>query len=176
MLAGVNTAPVLQTPRLRFFELCEQDAPFVLELLNEPAYVRGIGDKGVRTLADACAYIHDGPVASYRRHGFGLYRVTLSVTSEPIGVCGLLKREVLEHPDLGYALLERHWGQGYAFEAAHAVLEYARDQLGLRRILAITSLDNARSISLLDKLGFAFEAVIPLAGFDGPSRVFVWPP
>lgn len=172
----MTAAPVLETPRLQLFEFAARDAPFVLELLNEPAFVRDIGDKGVRTLRDALAYIESGPRASYDKHGFGLYRVTAKSTGEPIGMCGLLKRDVLEHPDLGYALLERHWGQGYALEAAQAIMRHARDALGLEDVLAITALDNPASVRLLEKLGFTYRCTVSLAGFDTPSRLFVWRP
>lgn len=167
---------VLETQRLRIAHLCESDAAFVLELLNEPAFLRDIGDKGVRSEADARAYIVEGPAASYVRHGFGLYRVDLKSNGEPIGICGFVKREVLEHADLGYAFLARHWSKGYALEATSATLAHGCNHLGLDPILAITSLDNDRSIRVLDKLGFRFERIESLAGFDTPSRRFVWTP
>ncbi len=170
----VKTAPILETSRLQFFEFTEGDAPFVLELLNEPAFIRDIGDKGVRTLEDARTYLQAGPLASYQKHGFGLYRVTSKLTGEAIGMCGLLKREVLEHPDLGYALLERYWFQGYAIEAAQAVMRHAHERLRLHEVLAITALENPASVRVLEKLGFTFRGVIPLAGFDAPSRLFAW--
>lgn len=165
---------VLETARLRLLHLSEADAPFILELLNEPAFLRDIGDKRVRTIEDARSYLRDGPIASYAQHGFGLYRVELKATREPIGMCGILKRGVLEHPDLGYALLQRHWSNGYAFEAAMATMRYAHEQLGLSSILAITALQNPSSIRVLEKLGFRFDRIVPLVGFDTPSKLFVW--
>ena len=164
--------PVLETRRLALDEFTTDDAAFILELLNEEPFVRHIGDKGVRTRAGACQYITDGPVASYERFGFGLYRVTLKESGEPIGMCGLLKRDALEDADVGFAFLERYWLKGYAFESASAVLAYARQELGLARILAITSPDNTASIGLLGKLGFAFERMDRLAGDEPEVKVF----
>jgi ribosomal-protein-alanine N-acetyltransferase len=164
--------PVLETERLVLRRLTTDDAAFVVELLNDPAFLRYIGDKGVRTHADARRYVETGPMASYERHGFGLYRVELKDGGEPIGICGLLKRDFLPDVDIGFALLPRHRSKGYAFEAASAVLAHASDTLGLNRVLAITSPDNADSISLLEGLGFRFEGMTR-SGDDGPEvKVF----
>jgi RimJ/RimL family protein N-acetyltransferase len=149
-----------ETPRLTLRHLAEPDAPFILRLLNEPSFLRFIGDKGVRTLEDAAAYIRTGPVASYQTHGFGLYLVTLRETGASIGICGLVTRDWLEHPDIGFSLLPAYWSRGYAREAASAVLDQARDLLGVKRVLAITSLDNHDSIQLLKKLGFTYSATV----------------
>ena len=165
---------VLETPRLRLTHLSEADAPFILELLNEPAFLRDIGDKNVRTAEDACRYLREGPIASYAQHGFGLYRIELKTTREPLGMCGILKRGVLQHPDLGYALLQRHWARGYAIEAAAATMSYASEQLGLDPILAITAPENPSSIRVLEKLGFQFDRIVALAGYDSPSKLFTW--
>jgi RimJ/RimL family protein N-acetyltransferase len=148
---------VLETERLilRHFNL--DDAPFVLTLLNEPSFLQYIGDKKVRTIDDARQYITNGPRASYERHGFGLYRVELADSNTPIGMCGLLKRDELPDPDIGFAFLPDYWNKGFAFEAATAVLNYAREQLKLHRVLAIVNPDNDASIKLLEKLGLRFE-------------------
>ena len=150
---------VLETERLilRHFNL--DDAPFVLTLLNEPSFLQYIGDKKVRTLDDARQYITNGPRASYERHGFGLYRVELAGSNTPIGMCGLLKRDELPDPDIGFAFLPDYWNKGFAFEAATAVLNYAREQLKLHRVLAIVNPDNDASIKLLERLGLKFERV-----------------
>ena len=163
---------VLETERLALHRLSTGDAAFILELLNEPSFLRYIGDKGVRTRADACKYILTGPVASYERLGFGLYLVRLKESDQPIGICGLLKRESLEDVDLGFALLPRFWSRGYAFESADAVIAYARGTLALKRILAITSPDNAASIGLLGKLGFCFERMARLSDAEPEVKVF----
>jgi ribosomal-protein-alanine N-acetyltransferase len=166
---------VLKTSRLSLRRMSVDDSEFILTLLNEPSFLRHIGDKGVRTQADACRYIMTGPVASYERHGFGLLVVELKDTGEPIGMCGLLKRESLSDADLGFAFLARFWSKGYAFESASAVLAWARRALGLGRILAVVSPDNVASISLLSKLGFRFERTTRLSE-EGPEvRLFASP-
>src|SRR5258707_6327278 len=104
-----------------------EDAEFIFELVNQPAFIRNIGDKGVRTLDDARNYILNGPVASYGRFGFGLYLIQQKESGFPIGICGLLKRETLKDVDLGFAFLPQFWRKGYAFESATAVMAYGRD-------------------------------------------------
>ena len=160
---------VLETERLSLRKLTVDDAEFILALLNEPSFLRYIGDKKVRNLDDARQYILNGPVASYERHGFGLNCVELQESYTPIGMCGLLKREELPDPDIGFALLPDYWNKGFAFEAAEAVLKDARN---LPRILAITSLDNEASINLLQRLGFGFERVVQLSPNGEQLRLF----
>jgi len=162
---GPRTSEI-ETDRLRLRRLGAGDAPFILELLNEPSFIRFIGDKGVRTLDDARKYLRDGPLAMYERTGAGLLLVTLKDGGVPMGMCGLIKRDALEDTDIGFALLPAFWGQGYALEAATAVLRYGREVLGLRRIVAITSPDNVRSIALLERIGLRFERGVRLAGAD----------
>ena len=148
---------VIETPRLRLERLVLDDAPFILQLVNEPSWLQFIGDKGVRTLDDARAYLVNGPLTMYERCGHGLYRVDLAESGEAVGMCGLIKRDTLPDVDIGYALFPAHWGQGYAAEATTATRDYARDTLQLPRLLAICSPDNARSIALLQKLGLVYE-------------------
>ena len=162
----------LRTDRLTIRELDEDDAPFLLELLNDPGFITYIGDRGVRALDDALAYLHNGPQAMIAQHGFGLWRIALTDSDEAIGICGILKRDALPHPDLGYAILTRHCGHGYAHEAASATLTYAREYLGIDRILAITAMENPASIRLLEKLGFQFEEIRQLPGIATQNRVF----
>ena len=152
----------------------EADAAFILELLNEPDWLRYIGDRGVRTLADAESYITRGPVAMYARYGFGLYVVVRKADSVPVGICGLIQRENLPDVDLGYALLQRHWGQGYAQEAAATCLRQGREEFGLRRIVALTAPDNEASMRLLGKLGFVFERMILLGTTGSETRLFAY--
>ena len=161
-----------QTERLLLRRFSEDDAPFILTLLNEPSFLRYIGDKKVRTLEDARKYILNGPVASYERNGFGLCLVELEESHTPIGMCGLLKREELPDPDIGFAFLPAFWSKGFAFEAAQAVLHDARERLGLQRILAITSLDNESSIKLLERLGLRFEKVMTLSSDREQVKLF----
>ena len=164
---------MLETERLLLRRFSEDDAPFILTLLNEPSFLRYIGDKKVRTLADARQYIVNGPVASYERNGFGLLLVELKESHTPIGMCGLLKREELPDPDIGFAFVPAFWNKGLAFEAATAVLKDARERLGLERILAITSLDNEASIKLLQRLGFNFDKVLRLSPDAEQVKLFV---
>jgi RimJ/RimL family protein N-acetyltransferase len=168
----LSRVPSLSTPRLRLVPFTLDDASFVLDLVNDPDWLRYIGDRNVRSLDNARAYLRDGPIASYARNGFGLRRVALAGTGEPMGVCGLVRRETLPGPDLGFAFLPRYRGHGYAREAVDAVLSDARERLGLERVLAITSADNLRSIALLQKAGFAFERVDRLAENAPPVRVY----
>jgi len=144
----------------------------MLELLNEKPYLENIGDRGVSNLADAEAYILSGPVASYQKFGFGLYAVERKDPAELIGICGLLKREYLDDVDLGFALGQRFWGQGYARESAEAVMHYARNTLGLKRIVATTKPHNRDSEKLLEKLGFRFEKMIQTPRSDTESKLF----
>jgi ribosomal-protein-alanine N-acetyltransferase len=158
----------LETDRLVLRELTLDDAPFILELVNDPAWLRFIGDRGVRTLLDARAYLLAGPIAMYRRLGFGLWLVALKADGLPIGICGLIKRDTLQHVDIGFAFLPAHRGRGYAYEAASACLSYGRHTLGLDRIVATTALDNDASGRLLERIGLRFERVIQPAP-DSPD-------
>lgn len=148
---------VLQTERLILRWLDTDDAAFILQLVNEPSWLKYIGDKRVRTVQDAENYIRGGPAEMYSRLGFGLYLVALRDGGEPVGICGLIKRESLQDVDLGFAFLPQFWGKGYAREAAAATVVYAKDVLGLSRIVAIVSQDNHPSGKLLERLGFRFE-------------------
>lgn len=145
---------VIQTPRLSLHRIELADAGFILELVNESEFRKHIGDKGVRTLDDARTYIREVPMAAYEAHGFGGYLVRRLADRMPVGICGLYKRSNLDHPDLGFALREAHVGQGYAFESAEAVMRHAQFDLGIQEVAGIVSPGNARSIRLLEKLGF----------------------
>lgn len=151
---------ILETPRLILRQMTIDDAAFMLDLLNDPSWLRFIGDRGVRTLDDARNYILQGAMASYARFGYGFYLVELKDTAMAIGMCGLAKRDYLEHADIGFAFLPAYCGQGYAFEAAAATLNYAKQQLHLPRILATTRLDNLASSQLLEKLGMRLDKII----------------
>jgi [ribosomal protein S5]-alanine N-acetyltransferase len=164
---------ILETERLVLRRMNVEDAEFIFELVNEPAFIRNIGDKGVRTLEDARNYILNGPVASYAKFGFGLYLVALRETGEATGICGLLKRDSLEDVDIGFAFLERFRRKGFAYESAAAVMDYGRNALGLQRIVAITSPDNERSMRVLEKIGLRFEKMIRMRGSDEDTRLFV---
>ena len=159
---------VLQTERLNLRRMSLDDAEFILELLNDPSFLRFVGDKGVRTTEDARQYILTGPLDSYERYSFGLWLVELRDSETRIGICGLLKRDTLDDVDIGFAFLPQYRSKGYAFESAAAVMDYGRKVLGLRRIVAITNEDNAGSIRVLEKIGMSFDRMIRLSD-DGPE-------
>ena len=163
---------VLESERLALRRLTGEDAAFILELVNEPSWIRFIGDRDVHDLDDARRYLEKGPIAMYDRLGFSLYLAELKDTGTPIGICGLIKRDSLPDVDLGFAFLPRFWGKGYARESAAAVLAYGRDTLGLSRIVAITSPDNDSSIRLLESIGFSLERTLTLAGETEETRLY----
>jgi RimJ/RimL family protein N-acetyltransferase len=163
---------IIETERLSIRRMTADDAAFMLQLLNEPAFLQNIGDRGVRTKADAALYILNGPVASYKRRGFGLLLVEMKASRLPAGICGLLKRDYLDDADIGFAFLQRYWSKGYAYEAASAVMDYGRGVLGLKRIVAVTALDNPSSIRLLGKMGLRFDKMIGVPGVEEPRRLF----
>jgi RimJ/RimL family protein N-acetyltransferase len=163
---------VCETARLQLRHLLDSDAPFILELLNEPDFIRNIGDREVRTLEDARRYIQHGPMVSYSQHGFGLFLVQLRAGAVPIGICGLLKRDYLPDVDVGFALREAHRGRGYAFEAAAAAMRHGTEDLGISRIVAITSPDNQASMRVLRKLGLEFERTLRIPDQSRDTRLF----
>lgn len=153
---------ILTAGRVRVRPLQPTDAPFIVALLNDPAFVRNIGDRGVRSEEDARAYLESGPLASYERHGFGLCAVVPAGGGDPIGICGLLQRDALPAPDIGFAFLPEYRSRGYAYEAAAAVMADARARLGLDTLLAIVDPGNTASVRLLERLGFRFERMVRL--------------
>ena len=163
---------IRQTERLQLRHLTLDDAPFILELVNDPSWIRFIGDRGVYTLGQAEDYLQNGPITSYAENGFGLYLVQRKSDKVRLGMCGLVKRPSLPHVDIGFAFLPQFTGQGYAFEAATAVLHHAHHDLNLFPIVAITAPDNQRSIKLLQKLGLHFQKMISLA--EGQPEVMLF--
>lgn len=162
----------LATERLSLRPLTAGDDAFILELLNEPSFIRYIGDKQVRTLEDARAYIESGPRTSHSTHGFGLDRVELRSTGQPIGMCGLLQRDILPDPDVGYAFLQEFWSRGYASEAVRAVLRDAKERLALGRVAAVVNNDNAASVRLLERMGFRFQRMFELHEGEPEVRLY----
>jgi RimJ/RimL family protein N-acetyltransferase len=163
---------ILETDRLILRQLSTEDAAFILELVNEPSFIQNIGDRGVRTLEDAQIYILRVAISSYEKNGFGLYLVELKDSGQSIGMCGLIKRAELENVDIGYAFLPRFWLKGYAVEAAAAVKAYARDVLGLKRLVAITDPANQGSIRVLEKIGLKYEKMVRLSADDIELKLF----
>jgi RimJ/RimL family protein N-acetyltransferase len=165
---------VLETARLSLRRMVAADAAFMLELLNEPGFLRNIGDRGVKSIDDARWYIANGPLKSYEERGFGLYVVELKEIGAPIGICGLIKRESLDDVDIGFAFLERYWRKGYGHEAAVAVMEHGRRAHGLRRIVAVAQPHNQGSIRILEKVGLRFERMIRMPGEDKDIHFMAW--
>jgi RimJ/RimL family protein N-acetyltransferase len=162
---------VLQTERLRLRRMEPGDAGFMLGLLNDPAWHRYIGDRGIRTLEGARDYIIKGPMEMHARLGFGFDVVERKEDGCPIGVCGLAKRDFLDDVDIGYAFLPQYGGQGYAIEAAQGVMAHAK-ALGLQRIVATVRPDNSASIRVLEKLGLRFERMIRAPDTERELQLF----
>jgi RimJ/RimL family protein N-acetyltransferase len=156
--------PVLSTERLDLRWLLLRDSPFILELLTQPSWLRFIGDRGVSDLATAEGYIANGPRASYRERGYGLWYVRDRASNEGVGICGLIRRPGFEHPEIGFAFLERHQRKGYGREAAAATMAHARDQLGLGTLWAVVDPENAASIRILEGVGFRYLRPITMPG------------
>ncbi len=154
---------VLTSPRLKLRKLVIEDAEFIVELLTDPDSLKYIGDRGVKNIKDAVAYIQQGPQSMYKQFGLGLLLVESLEHQTPIGLCGLLKRPELSHPDIGFAFLPAYRKQGFASEATKLVLDDAIERKVSEKILAITSVDNHKSIHLLKKLGFNFKELMQLA-------------
>ena len=163
---------VLETERLTLRHATTADDRFIFELVNDPAFIRNIGDRGVRTLADAERYVLDGPIASYEKFGFGMYVVEVRESGTPIGLCGFVKRDWLPDVDIGFAFLPQYRSQGYARESASAVRRYGHEVLGLTRIVAIVSSANADSIRLLEKIGLRFEGMGRPVNEDADIKLF----
>lgn len=165
---------VLETPRLALRRFTLDDAEFVHAMVNDPAWIEHIGDRGVRTVEDARAYIRDRTLAQYDRLGFGMYVVTLRDSGEAIGSCGLIRRDSLDDVDIGFAFLPKYRGQGYATEAAAAVLDYGVKALGLTRVVAIVSPANHRSIRILERIGLRFERMLKLPDENAPIPLYAY--
>ena len=166
---------VLISSRLRLRKLTKQDAGFIVELLNDPDWLKYIGDHNVKNCQDAHVYIRQGPLAMYQQHTMGLLLVESLEHQTPIGLCGLLKRATLPHPDLGFAFLPQYRKQGFALEAAKLALTDVFDRKKTRKVLAITSIDNEKSINLLTNLGFSFKGLIELTGSLEQTKLFELP-
>lgn len=166
---------IAETSRLRLHAMADRDdadVALMLSLLNDPAFIRNIADRGVRTLEQARGYLRDGALRSYAQHGFGMYAIRRKDTGALIGNCGLVRRDGLDGPDLGYALLPAHAGQGFALEAARAVIADAGSRLCIDRLHAIVNPDNVASIGLLQKLGFEFDRMIVLPAIEHAVDLF----
>jgi ribosomal-protein-alanine N-acetyltransferase len=155
---------ILETERLSISEFTFDDTDFIIQLLNSPGWIKFIGDRHVKTKEDAKLYLQAGPMKSYAQNGFGLYRIDLKSENRSIGMCGFLKRDTLEFPDIGFAFLQDYEGKGYALEASAAIVVYERQRLSISTLLAITIPDNVKSIRLLKALGFEYDRNITMPG------------
>lgn len=160
--------PVLETARLRLRWLIPADAPFILALTTQPTWLANIGDRGVRDLATAEGYIQNGPRASYAARGYGLWCIIRKEDDVPVGICGVIKRDTMEHPELAYAVLERFHGMGYGAEAALATAHYAKSELGLPTLSAIVNPGNVASIKILERVGMRYIGPIQMPGDPAP--------
>ena len=156
----------LRTPRLSMRRITLADAPLMLAVWNDPAFIEHVGDRGIRSIEQAHEALRQGAFKLYEQYGYGPYRVALAEGDAEIGICGLFRREGFDEPDIGYSILPDYCGRGYAFEAASAVLKYARSTLGLTRVTAFISPRNAASIGLAEKLGLRYERMARLPAED----------
>ena len=164
--------PTLRTERLELNWLTLDDAPLMLAIWNDPAFIRFVGDRGVRTIEEAETSMRDGALQLYSSYGYGPFRVTRIEDAADMGICGLFRRDGLDEPDVGFALLPEYCGKGFGFESSRAVLDHARDTLQLPAVTAIVSAENGASIGLLEKLGLYFDSVMRLPGEDSDVRLY----
>jgi [ribosomal protein S5]-alanine N-acetyltransferase len=163
---------LVQTARLTLRPLTLADAEFIIELVNDPAWIRFIGDRKIHDRPAAEAYI-EKCLTMYRNHGVGSLAVELKSTNTVIGICGLLRRDQQRELDLGFAFLERFRGHGYASEAAAAMLDVGHNTLGHERVIALTNPENVASTNLLTKLGFRFDSVVARPDGTIETRILV---
>ena len=169
---GISHLNIIETERLNLREVDEADAPFILEILNDPDFIRYVADRGVRTPEEARRYIAEKFAGGYRRDGFGFWLVETKDSKVPAGICGLVRREALPGVDVGYAFLPQFRSMGYASESAAAVMRHAREVVGLDRLYAIVNSDNAGSIRVLEKLGMSFERMVKLSDDEPEIKLF----
>lgn len=162
---------IFQTERLRISRFTAQDASFIIQLTNTEGWIRNIGDRNTRTEEGALNYLRKGPFNSYEKTGFGLWKVALQ-DDEPIGICGIFKRDAFDHPDIGYALLPAYEGKGYTTEAAMATKQYAMEHYGVTNLIGITDPDNQASIHVLLKIGMQYRKNIVMPGETHELKLF----
>ena len=163
---------ILETERLRLREFTLNDAAFIVELVNSEGWLKNIGDRNIKTNDKAKEYLQNGPLKSYAENGFGLSMVELKSDGTPVGMCGIIKRVALEHADIGFAFLPQYMGKGYAYEIASATLLFAKNDLQLPVICAITIPANEPSIKLLQKIGLKFEKMFSFPGTEEELMLF----
>ena len=154
----------LETERLWLRRITLEDAGLMLAVWNDPRFIRHVGDRGIRTIEEAHDALRSGAFRLYQDYGYGPYSLTRKTDGTQVGICGLFKRDILDHPDIGFAVLPDHCGQGIAGEAAAEVVRHAREDLELAELAGIVSPGNAASISLLEKLGLRRNGTITMPG------------
>lgn len=155
---------ILETERLRLRPFTLDDTKFIIELVNTPGWLEYIGDRNIKTDEQAKEYLSNGPLKSYELNGYGLSLVEMKGDSTPIGMCGIIKRDLLENPDIGFAFLPQYFGKGYAYEIANATMRFAKNELKLSPIFAITLPHNKPSIKLLEKIGLKYSRTFSFPG------------
>jgi RimJ/RimL family protein N-acetyltransferase len=165
---------ILETNRLILREVSADDAEFMLDLLNQPSFIKYIGDRNVRTIAESKEFIESRYIKSYRDNSFGLYAVELKNSGAVVGICGFVKRDTLPDPDIGFAFLPQFCGQGFAVESAEGSMKYGEEILGFTKVLAITTPDNESSGKLLLKIGFKFAELVKMPHDDEELKLFSW--
>lgn len=153
---------IVQSERISLRKFTDADAPFIIRLLNSKGWLDFIGNRNVKSIEDAFNYLNKSIYSGYNDNGYGLWKVTLNETDEPIGMCGLLKRTDLPSSDIGFAFLPEYIGQGFGQEASKAVLQIAAERFKLDEVLAITDPANTKSIGLLIKSGFGFSKSVSM--------------
>lgn len=164
---------MIETERLLLRKFVKEDATFIVKLLNDPGWLKFIGDKGIESIGDAEKYIQNTLLKMYEELGFGFYLVALKDSGTPVGMCGLIKRDGLKDIDIGFAFLNNYTGKGYGDESARAVIQFAKEKLHLNRLAAITIPDNKASEKLLLKLGFQFDSLTKLPKDDEPVNLYI---
>ncbi|NIA27992.1 MAG: GNAT family N-acetyltransferase [Desulfobulbaceae bacterium] len=162
----------LETKRLSLRRLTLDDAELMLAVWNDPAFIRYVADRGIRTIKAARAALKEGALKLFSDYGYGPFRVALTEDDTPVGVCGLFRREGLDEPDLGFSILPKYWRKGYAHEAARAVVGHAKTDIRLTRLTAIVSPENTASVALIEKLGLQFERMHRLPGDDDDVAIY----
>lgn len=164
---------VLESERLYLEEFTINDASFFHELVNDPDWIKYIGDRNIKSIKDAEDYLTNKIIPSYQEFGFGFYIVRIKESKLPIGMCGLIKRQWMNYVDIGYAFLSEFRGKGYAIESSFATKKYAKEQLGIHQLAAITDVNNERSGNLLKKLGFEYNRLITYPGEESKCRLYL---
>ena len=164
---------IAETKRLILSKITTNDAAFILELMNSPGWLKYIGDRNIKTVEAATVHIENNQLKCYKTYGFGYYKIQIKAENlKTIGTCGLLKRDELEHVDVGFSLLPNYHGKGYGFEAVTEIMNLAKSEFNMKRICAITLPINKPSIHLLEKLGLSYQKTVK--PFDNDEELLLF--